>query len=140
MVNYINSTVSVYDPFKFVDQLWNQTVASAATSWQDSYPPFNIREIDEDTRVLELATAGFAKDEISIKIEDDVVTISGEKAKQDEEPKYLHKGIATRKFAKTITLWEYWEVDSADYKDGILNVVLKREIPEEKKPRQIKIK
>lgn len=137
---YNSYSVSISDPFKFVDQIWNNTWTTTASTWQESYPPYNIREIDEDTRVLELATAGFTKDEISVKIEDDVVTISGEKKKSDEEPKYIHKGIATRKFAKAVTLWEYWEVDSADYNDGILYVVLKREIPEDKKPRTIKIK
>ena len=133
-------SVSIADPFKFVDQIWNNTWTTTANTWQESYPPYNIREIDEDTRVLELATAGFSKDEITIKIEDDIVTISGEKEKSEEDAKYIHKGIATRKFSKSVTLWEYWEVDSADYNDGILYVVVKREIPEDKKPRTVKIK
>ena len=134
-----NYTVSVSDPFKLIDNMWN-TVASSTWPPQDTYPPYNIREIDEDTRVLELALAGFSKNEVKVEMENRVLTISGEKAKTDEEPKYIHKGIAARKFTKTVTLWEYWEVDSADYSDGILYIVLKREIPEEKKPRQIKIK
>lgn len=133
-------SVNISDPFKFVDQIWNNTWTTTANTWQESYPPYNIREIDEDTRTLELATAGFSKDEISIKIEDDIVTISGEKKASEEETKYIHKGIATRKFSKSVTLWEYWEVNSADYNDGILYVVLKREIPEEKKPKTIEIK
>lgn len=133
-------SVNISDPFKFVDQIWNNTWTTTANTWQESYPPYNIREIDEDTRTLELATAGFSKDEISIKIEDDIVTISGEKKASEEETKYIHKGIATRKFSKSVTLWEYWEVSSADYNDGILYVVLKREIPEEKKPKTIEIK
>jgi molecular chaperone IbpA len=134
-----NYTVSVYDPFKLIDNMWNTVTASTWTP-QDTYPPYNIREIDEDTRVLELALAGFTKNEVKVEMENRVLTISGEKAKTEEEPKYIHKGIAARKFTKTVTLWEYWEVDSADYSDGILYIVLKREIPEEKKPRQIKIK
>ena len=134
-----NYTVSVYDPFKLIDSMWN-TVTSSTWTPQDTYPPYNIREIDEDTRVLELALAGFTKNEVKVEMENRVLTISGEKAKSEEEPKYIHKGIAARKFTKTVTLWEYWEVDSADYSDGILYIVLKREIPEEKKPRQIKIK
>lgn len=134
----VTNTISVYDPFKFIDQLWDN---SFATSWttQDTYPPYNIREIDEDTRVLELALAGFAKDEIKVELNNRLLTISGEKEKE-ENVKYIHKGIATRKFSKVITLWEFWEVNSADYNDGILYVVLKREIPEEKRPKTIKIK
>jgi molecular chaperone IbpA len=134
-----NYTVSVYDPFKLIDNMWN-TVTSSTWTPQDTYPPYNIREIDEDTRVLELALAGFTKNEVKVEMENRVLTISGEKSKADEEVKYIHKGIAARKFTKTVTLWEYWEVDSADYSDGILYIVLKREIPEEKKPKKIKIK
>lgn len=140
---YTTNAVSVYDPFKFIDQIWDNTwMTTTASSWSpaETYPPYNIREIDEDTRVLELALAGFAKDEIKVEVENRVLTISGEKEKTEEEPKYIHKGIAARKFTKSVTLWEYWEVDSADYNDGILYVVLKREIPEDKKPRQIKVK
>ena len=70
----------------------------------------------------------------------EMVHILYEKNKEEEETKYLHKGIGTRKFSKTVTLWEYWEVESADMNDGILYIVIKREIPEEKKPRVIKIK
>ena len=127
-----NSMIHFHDPFKFVDQMLYGSSTNTITTFTEGYPPYNIREIDEDTRTLELATAGFSKDEISIKIEDDIVTISGEKKASEEETKYIHKGIATRKFSKSVTLWEYWEVNSADYNDGILYVVLKREIPEEK--------
>jgi molecular chaperone IbpA len=139
---YTTNAVSVYDPFKFIDQIWDSNWGTSVTSWSpaETYPPYNIREIDEDTRVLELALAGFSKDEIKVELENRQLTITGEKAKTDEEVKYIHKGIATRKFTKSVTLWEYWEVESADYNDGVLYVVLKREIPEEKKPRQIKIK
>lgn len=139
---YSTNAVSVYDPFKLIDQIWDNNWGTTVTSWTqaETYPPYNIREIDEDSRVLELALAGFSKDEIKVEVENRKLTISGEKAKANEEVKYIHKGIAARKFTKELALWEYWEVASADYNDGILYVVLKREIPEEKKPRQIKIK
>lgn len=139
---YSTNAVSVYDPFKLIDQIWDNNWGTTVTSWTqaETYPPYNIREIDEDSRVLELALAGFSKDEIKVEVENRKLTISGEKTKTNEEVKYIHKGIAARKFTKELALWEYWEVASADYNDGILYVVLKREIPEEKKPRQIKIK
>jgi molecular chaperone IbpA len=134
----LTNAVSVYDPFKFIDQIWDNSFQTTQLTLQDTYPPYNIREIDEDTRVLELALAGFSKDEIKIEINNRLLTISGERQKE-EDVKYIHKGIATRKFSKVITLWEFWEVGSADYNDGILYVVLKREIPEDKKPKTIKI-
>lgn len=138
-----NNTVSVWDPFNFFNTSYLYTSGTSGSSVSyvssDSYPPYNVREIDEDTRVFEIAVAGFKKDEIKVTLENRVLSISGEKPKE-EEAKYLYKGIGTRKFSKTVTLWEYWEVESADMNDGILYIVIKREIPEEKKPRSIKIK
>ena len=65
-----NYTVSVYDPFKLIDNMWN-TVTSSTWTPQDTYPPYNIREIDEDTRVLELALAGFTKNEVKVEMEEE---------------------------------------------------------------------
>ena len=133
-----HSMVHFHDPFKFVDQMLYGSSTNTMTTFTEGYPPYNIREIDEDTRVYELATAGFSKEELTIKVDNRTLTISGE-SRDQVEGKYIHKGIATRKFSKSINLWEYWEVKSADYSDGVLYVVLKREIPEEKKPRTIDI-
>ena len=139
----VTNTVSVWDPFNFFNNSYYYTTGGSGTSVSyvssDSYPPYNVREINEDTRVFELAVAGFKKDEVKVTLENRVLSITGEKEKE-EDVKYLHKGIGTRKFSKTVTLWEYWEVESADMNDGILYIVIKREIPEEKKPRTIKIK
>ena len=131
-----NAMITLPDPFKFIDSpYWYST---NTLSVENSYPPYNIREIDEDTRVWELALAGFTRDELEVTTNGRMLTISGEN-RDEVEGKYLHKGIATRKFTKVVTLWEYWEVESADYNDGILYVVIKRHVPEDKKPRQIKI-
>lgn len=102
-----------------------------------AYPPYNIVKIDDDKVVLEYAVAGFKKDDISIVTEKNVLTIKGEKP--TDERNYLHKGIAARKFTRSFTLPEYFEVESAGYEDGILYVDLIRNIPEEKKPKQISI-
>jgi molecular chaperone IbpA len=102
-----------------------------------AYPPYNIVKIDDDKVVLEFAVAGFKKDDISIVTEKNVLSIKGEKS--SDERTYLHKGIAARKFARSFTLPEYFEVESAGYEDGILYIDLIRNIPEEKKPKQISI-
>lgn len=125
------------DPFfigfdKMFDRLTN------TTSTQSGFPPYNVRKVDEDTYVVELAVAGFNKDSIDITEHDGVLTIKGERPEDVEE--YVHKGIAGRKFTRTFTLAEYMFVDSADLNDGMLYVVVKRDIPEEKKPKKIKIK
>ena len=108
---------------------------------KQSYPPYDLLKIDEDNYMLKLAVAGFAKDEVSISVENNTLTISGEVVTDDEDTfDYLHKGIAMRKFTRTFALGEYMEVISAEMDNGLLYVSVRREIPEEKKPKQITIK
>lgn len=103
-----------------------------------SYPPYNIVKIDDDKFVMEFAVAGFKKNDISVTTEKNVLTIKADK--QADEKKYLHKGIAARKFAKSFNLPEYFEVESAGFEDGILYIDLIKNVPEEKKPKEILIK
>lgn len=106
-----------------------------------TYPPYNVLRFGEDEYVMEFAVAGFKKDEISIKTDKNVLSITGEKSEREfsEGDGYLHKGIAARKFSRSFTLPEYVEVSRAGMEDGILYVNLIRNIPEEKKPKQISI-
>jgi len=105
-----------------------------------SYPPYNLVKIDEDTYKLSLAVAGFSKEEVAVSVDNGSLVIKGEKTEETSETEVLHKGIATRKFTRTFALGEYMEVDRAEMADGILNVFVERNIPEEKKPKTIKIK
>ena len=125
------------DPF-FIgfDRMFNRLTNT--TNQQSGFPPYNVRKVDEDTYVVELAVAGFNKDSIDITEHNGTLTIKGERPEDVEE--YVHKGIAGRKFTRTFTLAEYMFVDSADLNDGMLYVVVKRNVPEEKKPKTIKIK
>lgn len=111
---------------------------SETPNQQSGFPPYNVRKVDEDTFVIELAVAGYNKDSLSITEHDGTLEIKGERPEDQEE--YVHKGIAGRKFTRSFALSEYMYVDSADLNNGMLYVVVKREIPEEKKPKQIKIK
>jgi len=105
----------------------------------NNYPPHNIIITGDDTRSIEFALAGFQRDDVAISVEDDVLTVSGEPA-ADEDKVYVHQGIASRSFTKQFSLAEYWEIEGAEFSDGILTVLLKQEIPEAKKPKQIEIK
>ena len=116
-----------------IDKFFSTTPATNA------YPPYNVVRINDDKIVMEFAVAGFKKDEISITTEKNVLSIKAEKPDADDK-KYLHKGIAARKFTRSFSLPEYYEVDSAGFEDGILYVHLLRNIPEEKKPKSIKIR
>jgi molecular chaperone IbpA len=103
-----------------------------------TFPPHNIIKSDENKYVVELAVAGFAKDEIDISLQDGNLTIKGDKKDKDEAT-YLYRGIGTRSFTKVITIADTIEVKGAEIKDGILRVGLENIIPEHKKPRKIEI-
>jgi molecular chaperone IbpA len=104
-----------------------------------SFPPHNIIKLDDIRYVVELAIAGFSKDEIEITAEDGTLTIKGEKKDKEVELTYLHRGIGTRSFTKQLTIADTVEVKGAEFKDGILRVGLENVIPEHKKPRKIEI-
>jgi molecular chaperone IbpA len=104
-----------------------------------SFPPYNVKKIDEDNYIVELAVAGYDREDIDIKVEKDTLVIKGGK-ENEPETEYLHKGIAGRDFTQTFTLGEYMFVKSASLDNGMLIVKIEREIPEEAKPKTIKIK
>lgn len=104
-----------------------------------TYPPYNVVKINDDKIVMEFAVAGFKKDEISVTTEKNVLSIKADKPETDDKT-YLHKGIAARKFIRSFNLPEYFEVESAGHEDGILYIDLVKNVPEEKKPKSIKIK
>jgi molecular chaperone IbpA len=104
---------------------------------EGTFPPYNVRKIDDNAFVIELAVAGFSQKDLTITEQDGNLTIVGEKAESEAE--YLYKGIAARKFTRTYALSEYVRTVGAELKDGILFVTLKKDFPEEKKPRSISI-
>lgn len=105
------------------------------------YPPYNIIKQTDDKYYIEIATAGFTEGEISIELNNQVLTVRGEKQASDEaEPEYLHRGISSRSFERVYTLAEHVEVIEATNRDGILTVFLERIIPEEKRPKLIDIR
>ena len=111
---------------------------STAHSNTNGFPPYNVRKVDEDTFIVELAVAGYNRESLSVTEHDGTLEIKGERPEDAET--YLHKGIAGRKFTRTFALSEYMYVESADLNDGMLYVIVKREIPENKKPKTVKIK
>jgi molecular chaperone IbpA len=121
--------------FDDVEKLLATDVAKVSTS----FPPHNIIKLDESRYVVELAIAGFSKDEIDITVEDGSLVVKGERKEKDTEVTYLHRGIGTRSFTKTLTVADTIEVKGAEFKDGILRIGLENIIPEHKKPRKIEI-
>ena len=104
-----------------------------------SYPPYDLLKLDENTYSLSLAIAGFTKENIDISVDNGTLVIKGEIV-EITDAEVVHKGIAARKFIRSFALGEYMEVSSAELKDGMLHINVVRNIPEEKKPKTIKIK
>ena len=127
------STVGFDSILNELDALLN---AQTPTS---TFPPHNIIKLDDYQYVVELAIAGFNKQEVTITLKDSLLEIKGQKNPEDSEIQYLHKGIGTRSFIKTIRLADTVEVKGADFKDGILRISLENVIPDAKKPRNIEI-
>jgi len=101
-----------------------------------SYPPYNIKR-DGDNFTIEMALAGFSKDDIEVTVTEDILTIASNKesSKKDE----LYRGISERKFTRNFSMADDIVVKSAELKNGLLTIKLERVIPEDKKPRKIKI-
>jgi molecular chaperone IbpA len=106
-----------------------------------NYPPYNvITTEDEDIFFIELAVAGFAKEDLDVSVKEQVLTVKGEIKDSENEPTYAHRGIAARKFSREFALGEFIEVTGAVAENGMLKISLERIVPEDKKPKSIKIK
>ena len=114
-----------------------ERIHQSARSGTDNYPPHNIVRIDEEKFLIELAVAGFKEDDVNVEVKDGILKISG--AMEKDERDFAFKGISSRKFEKSFRLSEFVVIDGADLKDGILVVYARVELPEEKRPREIKI-
>jgi len=111
-------------------------------SQNQSYPPYNINKVDELNWQIEMALAGFSKNDIEVTYANNQLTIKStfEKDGKDEGKESVHRGISKRQFTKRFTLADEVVVNAAELKDGMLRIELEKVVPEEKKPRTIKIK
>ena len=120
------------------DRLFNELDRQFANSPNgQGYPPYNIAQINEDEYMISLAVAGFGMDNLNITKDGKTLRIEGNAPKGDEHVNYLHKGIGGRNFRREFTLADHVEVVNAGLELGMLNVHLKRELPEELQPKTI---
>ena len=118
------------------DHLFNE-LEHVTRHAQDHYPPHNIIRASETDYLIELAVAGFSRDELNIEVKDRTLTVTGEHKSKGRE--YIHRGISTKKFKRTFRLSEHVNVNGADLVDGVLSVELKYVVPEALRPRKIEI-
>ena len=131
-----------FDPFsigydKMFDrlELFNTALSKAVPG----YPPYNIKKTEKNFYVLELAVAGFSKEDIDIELTDGSLTISASAKTSDSKEEFLHKGIADRSFKRKFELADNVEIRNADLKDGMLKISLEYIVPDNKKPKKIEI-
>jgi len=103
------------------------------------YPPYNVVKPDEDTYVISMALAGFAKEHVEVSVDHNTLIIKSN-LESNEKDTYVHKGIALRKFTRTFALGEYMEVTKATMENGMLEIIIERIVPEDKLPKVIKIR
>jgi molecular chaperone IbpA len=121
---------------RMFDTLFDENIATT------NYPPYNIVKVDDEHYAIQIAVAGFNKDDIEIESKENTLVIKTKDNKEElvDDVEYLHKGISARAFTRSFTIADDVVVKGATYENGLLNVELERIIPEEKKPRLIKIK
>jgi len=116
------------------DRIFDDYSRISSTS---GFPPYNIKKEDNDEYIIEIAIAGFSKEDLEAELKEGILTV---KSKTDkEEGEYLHRGIAKRGFSRSFTLSDGMVVSGADLVNGMLTISLKKIVPEEKKPRLIEI-
>lgn len=105
----------------------------------NGFPPYNIESVSENEYKISMAVAGFSQNELDVEVKEQTLTVKGEKAAEDKDRAYLHRGIASRSFERRFQLADHVEVTGADLTDGLLNIGLVRNVPERMKPRTVEI-
>ena len=116
--------------------------SAARTSQENGWPPYNIETTGENAYRIEIAVAGFKPDELTLEVKENLLTVTGKKAANDDtapQKTYLHRGLAERDFERRFQLADYVIVTDANLDNGLLSISLKRELPEALKPRRIEI-
>lgn len=124
------------------DHVWNEIERLADVADNKLYPPHNVVKHSESTYTIELALAGYKKEDLQVEVKEGILVITGDNRSTvdtEEGREYLHRGISGKKFTRTFRLSEHVVVDGADFVDGLLVIDLKVVIPEEKRPRTIPI-
>jgi molecular chaperone IbpA len=124
------------------DNMFDELLRVNAQQSNNNYPPYNIVQINDDEFMISLAVAGFGHDNLTVTKDKKFLIIEGKEYQPDSEkivPNYLHKGISNRDFRREFQLADHVEISNAHLELGILSIHLKREVPEDAKPKTIAI-
>lgn len=120
------------------DRIFNLLESASGVEAIDNWPPYDITKAGDDSYRITMAVAGFSQDELTVTHEPNLLTVAGQKSGEDNT-QYLHHGIAGRAFQRRFGLADHVKVANASLENGLLTIDLKRELPEEMKPRRIAI-
>ena len=123
--------------FDQLDKMFDTAFREA--SRDTSYPPYNIAKVGTDSYRITMAVAGFADADLDLTVHDNVLIVKGQIAKPEKEVEFLHRGIAQRAFEHRFQLADHIKVEGADLNNGLLDINLRREVPEAMKPRKVSI-
>ena len=143
MVKLTHFDINQITPFSVgFDRVFDRLVDYGTTYETGGFPPYNIRKTDDFRHVIEIALAGFSKDEIEVVLTDGVLVVKSADLLADKDPNegLVHKGIAKRAFTRKFTLADDIEVKDAKLENGLLVIELEQIVPEHKKPKVIKVK
>jgi molecular chaperone IbpA len=119
-------------------------LGNGGLTMQSNYPPYNIRKTGKDNYAIEVALAGFNKNDVEVEFEDNLLTVRTKQVNKADEKsdngKIIHKGISQRQFARSFTIAEDVKINGAELKDGLLTIACERIVPEYKKKKLIEIK
>ena len=121
------------------DRIFDLLDSVASQSGNGGYPPYNIEKMGDDSWRIVMAVAGFTEAELGITQKEDELLVTGKTQPRDDTAEYLYRGIAGRDFERRFQLADHVKVLGARLANGLLSIDLKRELPEEKKPRAIQI-
>ena len=123
------------------DRVFDRLQDYAAHQVQSTgFPPYNIRKDGDYNFVIEIALAGLSKDDLEVEIANGVLTVRTKEKKDEDSGELLHRGISYRQFTRKWTMADDIVVNDAKMENGMLLITLERVVPEEKKPRLMKIK
>jgi molecular chaperone IbpA len=143
MVKLTHFDINQITPFSVgFDRVFDRLVDYGTTYETGGFPPYNIRKTDDFRHVIEIALAGFGKDEIEVVLTDGILVVKSADEMTDKDPNegLVHKGIAKRAFTRKFTLADDIEIKDAKLKNGLLEIELEQIVPEHKKPKVIKVK
>ena len=143
MVKLTHFDINQITPFSVgFDRVFDRLVDYGTTYETGGFPPYNIRKTDDFRHVIEIALAGFSKDEIEVVLTDGILVVKSADLLADKDPNegLVHKGIAKRAFTRKFTLADDIEIKDAKLKNGLLEIELEQIVPEHKKPKVIKVK